>query len=90
MFGIIILPYILGFTSMHLFFKALHKKRILDIELAALLMATVVFTVRGIYTNGPFFWFAIVVILFQQRLLSRPVRVDVRTRQSRLASGLIG
>jgi len=63
--GVIIVPYLLGFISSYLFLKALYYKRILHIQLASLLLATLIFSVRGIYTNGVFFWVVVILVVAQ-------------------------
>jgi len=68
--GVIIISYVLGFISSFLFLKASCKRRIVDVQLAAIVFATLLFSIRGIHSEGRFFWILIVAVVLQHYLLS--------------------
>ena len=63
--GIIVLSFLMGYVSNYAFMKAFRTKRLLDIQIASLLTFTMIFSVRGIETNGTAFW-AILILLSAQ------------------------
>lgn len=67
--GVIFLSACLGFFSGYAFQKALRQQRIVDIQLSALLIFAVFFTVRGILTNGMVFWVCLAMLVIQHRFV---------------------
>lgn len=67
--GVVVFSALMGFASAYLFMKAVLQKQIVDIQLAALLMSLVIFSIRGIYTNGMSFWVTLTLVIIQHQML---------------------
>lgn len=68
--GVLVISFVLGFISTYLYVKASLKKRILDIQLSAITFAMLLFSIRGIYSEGRFFWILIFAVFVQHIALS--------------------
>lgn len=85
--GLILFSYLLGAVSCYAFARALSCGKIMDVQIAAMLMAAVVISVRGVYYGAIGFWFTILFIYIQHRMLTntrrakrRPVRTSLMSR----------
>lgn len=67
--GLMFLSFMLGLISVFTFLIALNKKRLIDIHCAALMMFVIVFTIRGIPTNGIMFWTTLALVIAQFHIL---------------------
>jgi oligosaccharide repeat unit polymerase len=70
--GVAVCSFLMGAISTILFARALRKKRIVDIQFAAIAMVSLIHTYRGMYTNGRSFWIMLLLVIFQHVWLYRP------------------
>lgn len=79
--GVILFNYFLGFISAYLYFKALKYKRIIDIQLSAIVVAGILFSPRGILTNGMSFWVTLIIVFIQHYYLRMNKNLINSTRE---------
>ena len=79
--GTAILSGAMGLAAGVLFMRAMRLKRVVDIQVAALMMYLVLFSIRGIATNGPMFWITLGLVLGQHVILASGTRA--RTAEAR-------
>lgn len=63
--GVVLLSFLMGFICTYRFLVAIIRRRVLDIQIAALLMGLVIFSIKGIMTNGVMFWVTWIVVTLQ-------------------------
>ncbi|OGF50364.1 MAG: hypothetical protein A2231_02400 [Candidatus Firestonebacteria bacterium RIFOXYA2_FULL_40_8] len=67
--GVILISFLWGLLASYLFYKLIYRKRIIDIQLAAIAISTILFSVRGIYGEGRFFWMLILLVFIQHKYI---------------------
>jgi hypothetical protein len=83
--GVAVASGVMGLLAGWAFVRALRVKRIVEIQLAGLLMFLLIFSVRGLVTNGTMFWVSIAFIMIQHAVLSLPTRQH-RRRDARIGA----
>lgn len=77
--GVVIFPFMIGVASMLLFVKSIRSRNIQYVQLLALVLVALVFSVRGVYFGAAGFWITIAVIIFQNNMLIRTTDIAVDT-----------
>lgn len=80
--GVLGISAVMGIIAAYTFVRAMQWGRIADVQVAALMMAMVILSIRGMMSNGMMFYITLVLIALQSRLMSRGSRA-VRQAQLR-------
>lgn len=84
--GVIVFSLLLGLFSSYFYERARQYKHVPSIQIAAMLMATIVYTVRSVLYAGANFWLTLPLIVIQARLLSRTNRHLGTSNEARTGS----
>jgi oligosaccharide repeat unit polymerase len=79
--GIIVIPFLMAFIASWLFFSVSERPRILTIQLWAIGISFLLFTIRGTLTSGTSIWLAILIILLQRVLFHFENQVSLARRR---------
>ena len=86
--GVVVLSLAMGFTACYAFVKATRTRRTLDIQVAAVLLFLMIFTIRGIATTGVSFWTMLAILTIQHVVLRRRWLQDQRPA-ARIEHGMV-
>lgn len=68
--GLIILPFIFGFIANRCFLRVIDTKKINYMQFTSILCAGLIMSIRGLITNGVYFWVTIALIIWQNRYIN--------------------
>ena len=80
--GALVCSFLMGAIATFLFIRAICNKRILDVQLAAVAIATLILSIRGLYTSGRSFWIMLLLVIFQYVWLRSPMRMRRKNEKS--------
>lgn len=72
--GVVVICFLLGLLGSYFFYRALHFRRPLDMQLFAWIMVYLIFSIRGVLTAAPYFWITLLLMIVQQELLKGAAR----------------
>jgi hypothetical protein len=81
--GVIMLSFLLGLFASYTYKRAVLFKKLYDVQIAAMFMTAIVYSIRGVLYGGVNFWLTFFLIMFQYRSLQRINRGSSRFGENR-------
>ncbi|MDX1901533.1 MAG: hypothetical protein SFW66_05965 [Gammaproteobacteria bacterium] len=71
--GILLISFFVGLISGYFFMQAIKFKKMIDIQITTLILAGLILSIRGMISNGPYFWFLLFLMTFQWLFLKSKI-----------------